>query len=273
MTHFGVAVFTEHGVEEEIAKLMAPYNEQPVTPEERAACRREIGDEVDVEDYPGRDDAWFEKSGFMRNAENKWCYVRHPDAKWDYWRAMGWEVWMPKGGIRAVSHIQLGEIDVPRTNQERDKKLAEAWKSWCQLRDTGEEPDKNSWKGERGRFLDWGLITCLDETQLTDEHKGMAKHKWPRQLQAGIDRYDVYLGTTITEAEFLERFKHAAHPWSTWAYLDEEGWHEPGKMGWWAISHETPDDLLAHKRKYIERVMRGIETAPKSYVTAVDCHI
>ncbi len=58
---------------------------------------------------------------------------------------------------------------------------------------------------------------------------------------------------------------------STYALLTPDGeWLEPGKMGWWGISHADPIDQDKWKRGFTSL----IDTFDKDmYVTIVDCHI
>lgn len=65
MSHFTVAVFTKHGTDEEIEKLLAPYDEQPE--DEQYLEFEPDEDGVECDGYEGK--------GWLNN----------PNAKWDWW--------------------------------------------------------------------------------------------------------------------------------------------------------------------------------------------
>lgn len=49
-------------------------------------------------------------------------------------------------------------------------------------------------------------------------------------------------------------------------------WHEKGKMGWWAMTSETPEESLEWDLNFMERYIKpAIEN--NWYLTLVDCHI
>lgn len=278
MTHFGLTIFSNDVEEDTLSRLMAPYNEQPTTPLERSLCRRQASEEIDLTDeyFTGKDDAWFEDKGYLRNEEGKWCYARCPDAKWDFWgrREMDFLIDARTGG--KVDQIQLKHLDLKAANDNAAAKCQEAWEDWRYLVTNREEPPrwKNDWEGFRMVAHRLGLLVCLNVDELTLEQQLNTPRKlWPRQVKPGVDRYDVYIGHQMPQERFLERFKFQFHPYRLWAYLDQDGWHAPGRIGWFAWSDETPEQLLAHGRAYYERLVRGIETTPEHWLTVVDCHI
>lgn len=65
MSHFTVAVFTKYGTDEEIKKLLAPYDEQPEDEQ-----YLEFEPDEDGIEYDG-----YEGKGWLHN----------PNAKWDWW--------------------------------------------------------------------------------------------------------------------------------------------------------------------------------------------
>jgi hypothetical protein len=71
----------------------------------------------------------------------------------------------------------------------------------------------------------------------------------------------------------LEDLKTKYRPhfeWGTYAYLDENGWREPGKMGWWGCSSATPETLVQQQASFME----WLKSKPDGTLFAVvDCHI
>lgn len=74
----------------------------------------------------------------------------------------------------------------------------------------------------------------------------------------------------FTREWFIE---HYAWNWefSTWAVVDEDGWHEKGKMGWWAFHDASANELEAWGRSFYDRFAK--EEAPETLFVIVDCHI
>lgn len=60
---------------------------------------------------------------------------------------------------------------------------------------------------------------------------------------------------------------------STYAVVTPDGeWLAPGEMKWWAISSESPKELIEWDLKYYERfITPAIEH--NWHITIVDCHI
>ena len=69
-----------------------------------------------------------------------------------------------------------------------------------------------------------------------------------------------------------ESYAKACAQWSTFAVLTPDGvWHEPGKMGWWGMSNESPEDSKDWHANYHERFIAAAD--PNWNLTIVDCHI
>lgn len=76
---------------------------------------------------------------------------------------------------------------------------------------------------------------------------------------------------------YIERYKTKENyakmqsTFTCWALLDETGWHEKGKMGWWAMNDSTKDSELLFTEKFTETINKP-ENQDK-YLIIVDCHI
>lgn len=57
---------------------------------------------------------------------------------------------------------------------------------------------------------------------------------------------------------------------ATYALLHDGVWYEPGKMGWFGVSSETPETELAYLNQYADIVLKLPENTP---ISVVDCHI
>lgn len=65
--------------------------------------------------------------------------------------------------------------------------------------------------------------------------------------------------------------KDGVQTFFTHAVLDEHGWHEASKMGWWAITYDETEDEDTWRSKFKERWTTNL---PKdTYIAIVDAHI
>lgn len=80
-------------------------------------------------------------------------------------------------------------------------------------------------------------------------------------------RREYYLESYGTREEYVRRMGL----WSTYAVLDDEGWHEPGAMGWWGCSAATPESRKDWEDGFRSRFVDTLD--PEDIVTVVDCHI
>ncbi len=94
---------------------------------------------------------------------------------------------------------------------------------------------------------------------------------WSKLVPPGDDRASWnYVYTRISLDELFAKYADAFSPIAGYAYLDETGWHEPGKMGWFGCSSDTPETLLANKQSFTRWLK---ETPDDAWLVAVDCHI
>lgn len=96
------------------------------------------------------------------------------------------------------------------------------------------------------------------------------------ELQEGETKDDYF---TLYRPEYYKEYYTDAADYAsrvcefgTYAVLTSDGvWHEPGQMGWFACSDETPESRDDWDRNYIKRF---VEEQPDDYTaTIVDCHI
>lgn len=75
----------------------------------------------------------------------------------------------------------------------------------------------------------------------------------------------------IERYETKENYAKINSIFTTWALLDEKGWHEKGEMGWFAMANDTKDSELLFIEKFTETIQKP-ENQDK-YLVIVDCHI
>ena len=80
-------------------------------------------------------------------------------------------------------------------------------------------------------------------------------------------RPEYYLEYYGTKEEYVRRMGL----WYTYAVVDEKGWHEPGKMGWFGCSGATADSKKDWEDNFRSRFIDTL--GPDDKVVLVDCHI
>ena len=68
-----------------------------------------------------------------------------------------------------------------------------------------------------------------------------------------------------------EEYARLNSMWYTWAFANEEGWAEQGKMGFWAMNNADKDSTSA----FIEKLNEYLKSPEhqEEYLFMVDCHI
>lgn len=80
-------------------------------------------------------------------------------------------------------------------------------------------------------------------------------------------RPEYYLEFYGTKEEYVRRMGL----WSTYAVVDEEGWHEPGEMGWFGCSGATAESKKKWEDEFRARFIDTLD--PEDRVCVIDCHI
>ena len=105
--------------------------------------------------------------------------------------------------------------------------------------------------------------------------------KMRAELLEDLTPYEEYMsGNTFFKKEYLQKlypdeatYIQQNTEFSTFAVVTPDGeWHEPGQMGWFGCSSETPEESIAWHQDYFENFIKpAIEN--DWYITLVDCHI
>jgi len=229
--------------------------------------------------------------GAKANDDGQYGYWHNPNAKWDWWVIGG--RWSGHWPVKTVSKDQLGrsgsfdnaptpggvditrikDIDFERADIQTSERVSEFIRAHNEYYESGKEPSGNPFSGPRHDGLDLGLIQCLNDDEITDEIQKTCKlSEWPvnRRQKAELPRYDVISPLSETE-EFKTFLYNHFNKLSTYARLDSvNGWVEPGAMGWWGMSHATPDTLKEYGQSFMEWLKSGNQ---EDWVVVVDVHI
>ncbi len=222
--------------------------------------------------------------GAKRDPENnRYGYWRSKQAKWDWYQIGGrWTGFYPllanatrivgrpglmtdpaKQGRGDAARLRDIDMSAVAAEQTRDVEAFFAQYTAWLVKPT------HGFESPRSRAMDLGLCRVV---------QGPVESPAPNEIVvpwAGFVRADDSrctwndVLTRIERSEFIARYLHHFNPISTYAALDDDGWHEPGKMGWWACSSAKPDDYDAFRRGFVERFLSGHD----DLLVVVDCHI
>jgi hypothetical protein len=208
----------------------------------------------------------------------------NPNAKWDWYQVGG--RWSDFLKLKAGAAGERGE----KSLLDEDKSRKAGYADQAQVGDV----DFDGMIAEAGQAageLHDKVMAALGEHRPTPWSKFVARVKSQEitieqareayNAQPGVKEAHAAIGSFMSDAEILEavmaktRDAYAEYEGMdnsrTYALLTHDGrWLEPGEMGWFGISSETPETKEAFTRQYWDYV-RGL--APETTVTVVDCHI
>ena len=280
MSHYTVAVITDKL--NKIGEMLAPYSEnmevEPYVDEtkeeiinsakerkERVLQRKEKGEELDKYDIEylnaNTDEELYklqiyEDESYDKNGNHLTTY--NPNSKWDWYEIGGrWnKILLVKEEVKDIEEgtPSWGNLD------SINKKAPEGfkWVTGAKIKDIEFEKaiEFNNTYNKSIRF--WELYVEGQEPQ-NEEEKEMIKWEIYKK-EYYIERY-----------ETKENYAKINSIFTTWALLDEKGWHEKGEMGWFAMANDTEDSELLFIEKFTETIQKP-ENQDK-YLVIVDCHI
>lgn len=280
MSHYTVAVITDKL--NKIGEMLAPYSEnmevEPYVDEtkeaiinsakerkERVLQRKEKGEELDKYDIEylnaNTDEELYklqiyEDESYNKNGNHLTTY--NPNSKWDWYEIGGrWnKILLVKEEVKDIEEgtPSWGNLD------SINKKAPEGfkWVTGAKIKDIEFEKaiEFNNTYNKSIRF--WELYVEGQEPQ-NEEEKEMIKWEIYKK-EYYIERY-----------ETKENYAKINSIFTTWALLDEKGWHEKGEMGWFAMANDTKDSELLFIEKFTETIQKP-ENQDK-YLVIVDCHI
>jgi hypothetical protein len=232
------------------------------------------------------------------NGETRWGHWSNPNAKWDWYQIGGrwvghWPAkadtetgrgersWVTEGEeipSNQVDIIRIKDIDFAKGDAKTNEKVQQFLVEYDNFFKTGEVPDGDvSFYGVRYTALNLGLVQCLNEHEITEEQRATCRlDPWPKnrwfknEADEAVPRYDV-VAPLPSDAKFAEFLRNHFNELRTYAYLDQEdGWVEPGEMGWFGMSSATTESREEYSKGFIEWLKSGNQ---EDWVVCVDCHI
>lgn len=223
--------------------------------------------------------------GSKRDPEKaRYGYWHNPNGKWDWYQIGGrWAGLLRTRDGVDLDYARFSELDLEwaaaKEREERQTFLKQLG-AFC-ARGMKNEEGNTPFDGVRSTLLTLGILECADANEipaLEAKHGPIPEKRrslWSRQLRPGMDRFDVL----VVDPEIVDESWLGKHdgghffPFRTYGFVDERGWTEPGKMGWWAATDATPESRVEYGRAYRERFQRALEETPDAFLVVVDCHV
>lgn len=266
MSHYSVAVITETGYEDEVMDLLEPFDENKEV--ETYIYRTK---ETIIEDGKRHKEATIER---IKNIEDKDKLIKYLiDSDYQFIRnILGAET---DEDFYAIEIDGIDEEWIDKYGNELSTYNPDSKYDWWVIggRWSGSLRDLNGEYHNTLKIADWDY-NYINPDDIAD---------YSRFWEVAVE------GAELTEKEkgdfgllykpeyYIEKYGNKSNyiksmlTFSTYALLTPEGeWFEPGKMGWWGISHADPVDQGLWERDFTSL----IDSFDKDmYITIVDCHI
>lgn len=205
----------------------------------------------------------------------RYGHTTNRNGHWD-WYAIGgrWSGFFPliPNGIGPKARVgdiaQIWEIDQKRTEATRIERRDTFLREYQALI-AGK--DFSSFEGPRSAAMGMGLLRV--ERGPVTTSPGETALPWTRYVKAEGDERRTWndVATAVTAETLETKYGRCFHPLVTYAAVDADGWHAPGKMGWFGCSTEGPEQYLAWCDGFVSRFLGGAD--PTATLVLVDCHV
>jgi len=100
---------------------------------------------------------------------------------------------------------------------------------------------------------------------------GVKLFPWRKHVTPNDSRHEwTDVARLISREDFERHYFACFNPLITHAWLDDSGWHEQGRMGWFAVSHTTPVQYTTYANEFMNHVIRA--AGPRDLLVLLDCH-
>lgn len=294
MSHYAVMVICRKGTGDDVESLLAPYDENlEVAPYVRKTKAQLIAEEIENILTARRSHqaalAAESEEAYLKLAEasDEPCYRNYAYAKNDVPEKL---LTVDIDDEEAVYKLLREEwtddifdedgglISTYNPNSKWDwYEIGGRWDDSLKLKEGGKTNE------DYASEIDWDAMYSLSKED--EEHYGRFWDEYVlRKLPEGVSEENAadylakefgfvlyapkyFLDTYGTKENYLRRMGF----WTTYAVLDDKGWHAAGKMGWFGVHSETADEYRNWSENFRARFIDTLD--PEDVVTIVDCHI
>lgn len=218
----------------------------------------------------------------------KYGYWDNPNAKWDWYQIGGrWSGMLPvkvgaEGRERSwynellsdlpetADFCQVKDLNIEKMEQDIFKKIEEFWvdyQMWLEMKDMSHREINAKWgDDEKRRDLSYWFHDRLMKMGIAIPREPMVDAEGQRQKFSN----PVFEYKNLQKQELYDEYRWFFE-FSTFGVLDDEGWKEKGKMGWWGLSSDSTEDREAWSKSYFQTFIAHED--PETTIVVVDCHI
>ena len=185
----------------------------------------------------------------------------NPNSKWDWYEIGGrWRnLLLTKiNNEDVISEIDLVDLMNKGNNLEKEAPIGYKWVDGARIKDIDFKKAAEI-KNTYNKAIRFWETYVEGQKPTTEEEK--------EDIEFELYKKEYY----IERYETKENYAKMQSAFSCWALLDETGWHEKGKMGWWGMNDSTKDSEQLFLEKFTETINKP-ENQDK-YLIIVDCHI
>ncbi len=302
MSHFTVMVKVpksqiEDGVSTQsiVEEMLVPYAEQDPEYYEFVPCDRDVKGEY--EKYKEDDESfedYLKENGYIVE-DGEIGYMSNPNAQWDWYelggrwagklplkrkipvageqrgeKSWGWgdqNPYMDEDGQDFVDMAKIEDVDWDRLQREAYASAQAAFQEYQAWATSGFPTNYPLHDMAAGL----GCATLINEAEVTAYHEAKRKCQTDEERDALVEPERQFTYHTFSnEEEFLAK-SIGNWAFSTYAVLDENGWHAPGEMGWFGVSSESAGEQLDWEANFHKRFIASDD--PETVVAIMDCHI
>lgn len=165
--------------------------------------------------------------------------------------------------------VHVNEIDMDHVATQTRVDAMKFWKTWSAWVESKGAIESPPFEGPRSRAIDLGLLDVVQGPAKAE--KGQLVVPWSQMKNMSGERAtwnDVV--TLITEDQFMAEYMDAFCPITTFAALDDEGWHAPGEMGWFGCDRSETSAKRDFQKTFMGKFVRNVPTS--DLLVCVDCH-
>lgn len=109
----------------------------------------------------------------------------------------------------------------------------------------------------------------LEKRRIVEEAEAASWDDAQDRVSKGFDAGHLEFAYGIKEGMTKDEYIAQAKAISCFAILDDEGWKEEGRMGWFGISRDDDPNWDTFVQQYVAELL----TNPDKWIAIVDCHI
>jgi predicted acetyltransferase len=305
MSHFTVLVkvnadrLVKHNgnIIEAVAEMLSPYREgdcpqehmkfndctAEVVEETSGEIAKEIAEEVESDNRSGleRLAEVAKRFGYVEH-EGKYGYWENPNSKWDWYQIGGrWTGLLPvvEDAVTAMNGepglmteensdtnyadiVIVQELDRNRMNLDVEEGINKFWDKYQRILKINNGEINPT---EDDRWLEYEVNYILSNIGI---RRCVREEARDNNGQITVDPLYEIDPFTIDDLRNKYRWNWE---FSTYAVVDDDGWHEKGKMGWWGVSSESVEEAERWDKSYVNAFINSEEL--DTILVVVDAHI